>query len=69
MDETYRKARKMDTEHFTTPIVPYHTDLIKIVRNYLLEGADSTREIKVELYKLNVYSMRLFHIRAKYRLT
>ena len=59
----------MDTEHFTTPIVPYHTDLIKIVRNYLLEGTDSAREIKVELYKLNVYSMRLIHIRAKYRLT
>jgi len=54
----------MDTDHFSTPLVPDHTDLIKIVRDYLLEGTDSTRKIKVELYKLNVYSMRLVQTRA-----
>ncbi|KAI0246402.1 hypothetical protein BJV78DRAFT_1255310 [Lactifluus subvellereus] len=59
MDETYRKARKMDTNRFSTPLVPDHTDLIKIVRDYLLEGTDSTRKIKVELYKLNVYNVRI----------
>ena len=64
MDEIYRKARKMDTDRFSTPLVPDHTDLIKIVRNYLLEGTDSTRGINVELHKLNVYSMRLIIIRA-----
>jgi hypothetical protein len=57
MDETYRKAGKMDSDCFSTSLVPYDTDLIKIVRDYLLEGTDSTRKIKVELYKLNVYSM------------
>ncbi|KAI0250472.1 hypothetical protein BJV78DRAFT_1108457, partial [Lactifluus subvellereus] len=60
MDETYRKAGKMDTNYFATPLVPGHTDLIKIVRNYLLEGTDSARKIKVELYKLNVYSKGSF---------
>jgi hypothetical protein len=64
MDETYRKAGKMDNDCFSTPLVPDHTDLIKIVRNYLLEGPDSTRKIKIELYKLNVYSMCLIHIRT-----
>jgi hypothetical protein len=58
MDETYRKAKKMDNARFTTLLVPDHTDLIKIVRVYLLEGKASKREIKIELYKLNVYSMR-----------
>jgi hypothetical protein len=64
MDETYRKAGKMDTDCCATPLTPDHTDLVKIVRNYLLEGTDSSRQIKVELYKLNVYSMRLIHINA-----
>ncbi|KAI0248327.1 hypothetical protein BJV78DRAFT_1237563, partial [Lactifluus subvellereus] len=50
----------MDTDRFSTPLVPDHTDLIKIVRDNLLEGTDSTRKIKVELYKLNVYSKGSF---------
>ena len=68
MDETYRKAGKMDTDYFATPPLPDHTDLIKIVCNYLLEGTDSARKIKVKLYKFNVYSMCLIHIRAFQRL-
>jgi hypothetical protein len=64
MDETCRKAGKMDTDRFFTPLTLDHTDLIKIVRNYLLEGTDSSRQIKVEPYKLNVYSMPLIHINA-----
>jgi 2OG-Fe(II) oxygenase superfamily len=62
MDETYRKAKKMDNGRFTAFIVPDHTDLIKIVRTYLLEGKASMRKIKIEPYKLNVYSMRLIYI-------
>jgi hypothetical protein len=69
MDETYRKAGKMDIDCFSTLLTPDHTDLIKIVRNYLLEGADSSRQIKVELYKLTVYSMRLIHIHAQHKLS
>jgi hypothetical protein len=62
MDETYRKAGKMDTDCFSTPLTPDYTDLIKIVRNCLLEGKDTCRPIKVELYKLNVYSTCVIHI-------
>ncbi|TFY76121.1 hypothetical protein EWM64_g7892 [Hericium alpestre] len=56
LDETYRKAGKMDTSCFSTPIVPERNGLLDIVRANLLEGVDSTRPIQVELYKLNVYS-------------
>ncbi|KAI0051425.1 hypothetical protein FA95DRAFT_1580623 [Auriscalpium vulgare] len=56
LDETYRKAGKLDTNLFATPLVPERTRLIDIVRDYLLEGQQSTRSIRVELYKLNIYS-------------
>ena len=55
MDETYRKAGKMDSESFSPMLDLSHTDLVKIVRGYLLEGHQSTKNIKTELYKLNVY--------------
>jgi hypothetical protein len=56
LDETYRKAGKMDSECFSSMLNPFHTDLIKIIRGYLLEGEESTRGIQAELYKLNIYS-------------
>ncbi len=59
IDETYRKAGKMDSELFATPLVPEHTDLVRVLRGHLLEGTDSTRKLKIELYKLNVYGMCL----------
>ncbi|KAI0291795.1 hypothetical protein B0F90DRAFT_1648009, partial [Multifurca ochricompacta] len=60
MDENYRKARKMDPDYFATPLVPDRTELVKIVRNYLLEGESSKRDINLELYKLNVYGKGSF---------
>ena len=59
LDETYRKAGKMDLERFApSPLLdPVRTDLSKIIRNYLLEGTQSINNIKIELYKLNVYGM------------
>ncbi len=59
LDETYRKAGKMDSELFSTPLASEHTDLVKVLRGHLLEGTDSTRKLKIELYKLNVYGMYL----------
>ncbi len=56
VDETYRKSRKMDSECFK--LDPVHTDLMNIIRGYLLEGTRSTKSIKTELYKLNVYGAR-----------
>ena len=57
LDETYRKAEKMDSESFSPHLDPVHTDLLKIIRDYLLEGSQSMKNIKLELYKLNVYGM------------
>jgi hypothetical protein len=59
LDETYRKAGKMDSECFSSMLDPYHTDLIKIIRGYLLEGLESKTGIKAELHKLNSYSKYL----------
>jgi hypothetical protein len=42
---------------------PFHTDLVKIIRDYLLEGTESKEVIKTEPYELNVYSMHLIFIR------
>ncbi|KAI0291794.1 hypothetical protein B0F90DRAFT_1774567, partial [Multifurca ochricompacta] len=53
MDENYRKARTMDPKYFSTPLVPERTELVKIVRDYLLEGEDSKLDIKVGLFKLD----------------
>jgi hypothetical protein len=55
LDETYRKAGKLDLGCFAPLLDPVHTDLSKIIRDYLLEGTQSTNNIKMELYKLNVY--------------
>ena len=39
-----------------------HTDLIKIIRDYLLEGFKSTKGIKAELFKLNTYDEYLIFV-------
>ena len=49
----------MDSGSFSPTLDPFHTDMMKIIRECLLEGAHSTRTIKTELYKLNVYGMLL----------
>ena len=62
LDESYRKAGKMDSECFSSKLDLSHTDLMNIIRGYLLEGTQSTNNVKTELCKLNVYSTHLFHI-------
>jgi hypothetical protein len=62
LDESYRKAGKMDSECFAPMLDPSCTDLIKIIRGYLLEGTQSANGIKAELYRLNVYGTRLLII-------
>lgn len=57
MDETDRKAGKLDSECFAPLLDLVRTDLLKIIRGYLLEGTQSTNHVKAELYKLNVYGM------------
>jgi hypothetical protein len=59
LDESYRKAGKMDSECFSpSPMLdPVHSKLLEIIRGYFFEGTQSTKNIKAELYKLNVYGM------------
>jgi hypothetical protein len=59
VDESYRKAGKMDSESFSPMLDLSFTNLMKIIRGYLLEGTESKADIKTELYKLNVYGMHL----------
>ena len=61
-DENYRKAVKMDSEYFSPILDIFQTDLVKIIYDRLLEGTESTKRIKIELYKLNVYGTHLVSI-------
>ncbi|TFK70207.1 hypothetical protein BDN72DRAFT_766933, partial [Pluteus cervinus] len=54
-DESYRKARKMDVDNFTTKFDPHALEIINMVRKGLLEGPNQNTQIEAELYKLNVY--------------
>ena len=55
MDESYRKAGKLDNTSFATFFDPVRLGLIETIRSHLLEGHDEKKSIDVELYKLNVY--------------
>ena len=55
LDESYRKAGKIDAMDFATKFVLEDSSLIHVVRSELLEGHDTNKAIKAELYKLNVY--------------
>ena len=63
-DEADCKAGKMDPECFSSSLDPLRTDLIEIIRGYLLEGEESTKNMEIENYKLNIYSAHLFFIRG-----
>ena len=58
LDVTYREAGEMDSECFSSTLDLSHTDLPNIIRGYLLEGIQSTNNLKTERYKLNIYSTR-----------
>ncbi|KAL5519830.1 hypothetical protein ACEPAG_1490 [Sanghuangporus baumii] len=60
LDESYRKAGKLDSMHFSTKLDLEESDLMDVVRYNLLEGHDSNYPIKAELYKLNVYDKDSF---------
>jgi hypothetical protein len=61
-DENYRKAVKMDSEYFSPILDVFQTDLVTMIYDCLLEGTESTKRIKIELYKLNVYGTRSVYI-------
>src|ERR1700733_2489961 len=55
LDESYRKAGKMDVTDFSPKFNLADSSLMDIVRSELLEGHKSNKAIKTELYKLNLY--------------
>ncbi|RDB28294.1 hypothetical protein Hypma_001436 [Hypsizygus marmoreus] len=60
LDESYRKARKMDRKHFASSFDIGASHLIERIRAQLLDARDNTKNIKAELYKLNVYGKDSF---------
>ncbi|KAK5714856.1 hypothetical protein LTR17_016966 [Elasticomyces elasticus] len=57
VDESYRKAGKLDVAAFCSDFCPYTTGTINNVVNQLLvPSLNAHRSVKAELYKLNVYS-------------
>lgn len=57
LDESYRKAGKLDRENFATNFDPMRAGLLSVVAEKLLEGRSTRMRITPELYKLNVYGV------------
>ncbi len=55
LDESYRKAGKLDATHFAPKLEVGRIGIVEIIRGDLLEGTRSKEDIRVEMYKLNVY--------------
>ncbi|EJD46041.1 hypothetical protein AURDEDRAFT_87219 [Auricularia subglabra TFB-10046 SS5] len=55
LDESYRKAGKLDNKDFAINIDPVRSRLLQAVRHGLFSWEASPRNIEAELYKLNVY--------------
>jgi len=55
LDESYRKAGKMDANRFATQFSPTDLGIPEIVSDLLLRGRVPQKSIRLELYKLNVY--------------
>lgn len=55
LDESYRKAGKMDVADFATKFLLAESGLMDVIRSALLDGHKSNKPIRAELYKLNVY--------------
>ena len=57
LDETYRKAGKLDATHFASLFDLEASGLPSVVSGALLEGGKSSADIRFEKYKINVYGM------------
>ncbi|EJT70669.1 hypothetical protein GGTG_11692 [Gaeumannomyces tritici R3-111a-1] len=59
LDESYRKAAKMDRSDFSSDFCPYELGIIDTIAQVLLPNTRdgiSTKGVRAELYKLNIYS-------------
>ena len=57
LDESYRKAGKMDAVNFSTNFDPNNIGIVEAIRGLLLK--DPASSIQVELHKLNVYGKQI----------
>ncbi|KAL1947048.1 hypothetical protein VTO73DRAFT_14009 [Trametes versicolor] len=60
IDETYRKAGKMDSRNFMTRFHAEQTGIVDVIRTGLLTGSSEEEGIPAQLYKLNVYGKGAF---------
>jgi hypothetical protein len=49
-------AGKMDSKYFSSSLDLVRTGMIEIIRGFLLEGEESTNNIEIEAYKLDIFS-------------
>ncbi|EDR00473.1 uncharacterized protein LACBIDRAFT_313386 [Laccaria bicolor S238N-H82] len=54
LDETYRKAWKMDNANFATRLDVVNTGILESIRSMLMQGNEN-KKIRLEMYKLNIY--------------
>ncbi|THH19107.1 hypothetical protein EUX98_g8837 [Antrodiella citrinella] len=59
LDETYRKAGKIDTDHFMSTFDLDASGLLPLISGKLLEGGQEDSAIRAERYKINVYGTQL----------
>lgn len=57
LDESYRKAGKLDSKFFAPKFNFDGSGLRDIIKSDLLEGKKAEQDIRAELYKLNVYGI------------
>ena len=62
LDETYRKAGKLDATDFCVKLDVGASGLLGRVQGQLLEGPSSAKKIRAELSKLNVYGASELHL-------
>ncbi|KAF9256779.1 hypothetical protein L218DRAFT_965986 [Marasmius fiardii PR-910] len=60
LDESYRKAGKMDLDRFSSKLDSHVVRLLPKILPQLLNGTDLERDVEAELYKLNVYDTGSF---------
>ena len=57
LDESYRKAGKMDVDRFSLAFDAERSGLVDAVKTGILKGEEEEKKVRAELYKLNVYGM------------
>ncbi|KAJ3503549.1 hypothetical protein NLJ89_g8381 [Agrocybe chaxingu] len=60
LDESYRKAGKMDAAAFATHFSPLQLGVVDSIGDSLFQGRRDSKQIRAELYKLNVYGPGAF---------